>query len=135
MTALGIARTAAVILGLAVLSPAQALVPRALLHFSGLLLLLLPLADVLALAVVAWGLRSTSGAAFLGTLAASPWLLYFKPEAGEWAYLFATPELLLLGGLGWYAWRKESRVSARWLGALAPTLAIVYGMLAPILHR
>ncbi|MGA8891946.1 MAG: hypothetical protein WB493_10280 [Anaeromyxobacteraceae bacterium] len=135
MSALKVFRVAAVAVGLLALSPAVLVALRAGESLGGVVFVLLILVDALALSAVAWGLRSLSAGALLGTVAAFPWLFYFNAESGPWAYLFAAPELLMFAGLGWYGVRREKRKLLRWLGALVPTLAIIYAVVAPFVGR
>jgi hypothetical protein len=90
--------------------------------------------NAVALAAVAWGVQSSSGAALLGAVAASPWAYYFGTDAGPWAYLIAMPEFLLFTGLGWFGFRREARQSLRWLGAIVPTLIVIYAVVAPFVR-
>jgi len=130
-----VARVLAVGLGTIALSPASVFVLRAGQSLGGLAFGMLVGLDVLALTAVVWGLRSLSGAALLGTVAALPWAYYFGTEAGPWVSLVAIPEYLLLVGLGWFGHRRESRRVLRWMGALVPTLALVYAGVAPFVRN
>jgi hypothetical protein len=134
MSRLGVARAAVVVLGLLALSPVGVYVLRAGQQLGGMAFVLLLLLELLALAAVAWGLGSASRTALLGAAVASPWLLYLGTESGSWAYLVALPEYVVLAGLGWYGLRKEARQGLRWLGALVPTLAVAYALVAPFVR-
>jgi len=135
MRALPVVRALTVGFGVVALSPAAVFVLQAGESLGGIMFVVLILLDALALAALVWGLRSFSGAALLGALAGSPWVYYFGPESGPWAYLVAAPEYLLLAGVGWVGFRRErARRPLDWLGALAPTLLIIYGVLAPFVR-
>jgi hypothetical protein len=57
--------------------------------------------NAVALAAVAWGVQSSSGAALLGAVA---------------------------------GFRREARQSLRWLGAIVPTLIVIYAVVAPFVR-
>ncbi|HET6414317.1 MAG TPA: hypothetical protein VFG53_19870 [Anaeromyxobacter sp.] len=129
-----LSRGVSVLLGVLVLSPAAVYALRAGQALGGVVFVLLWFLEVMAIAGLVWGLKSSSGAALLGALVAAPWLFYFGTEAGPWAYLIAGPEYLLLTGVGWYGYRREKQRALRWPGALAPTLAVAYALLAPFVR-
>ena len=79
-------------------------------------------------------LGSASLTASIGIIAASPWALWFAPETGPWAYLFALPEYLMFVGAGWYGLAQRGTVRVRWFGAVAPTLGLIYAMVAPLIR-
>jgi hypothetical protein len=129
-----VGRLTATGIGLLLLSPAIVVFVGAAGPLGPWIFIVLLLVYFGALAAVVWGLRSLSGAALLGTVAASPWLIYLGTEAGQLAYLFVLPEFLMLACIGWIGLRRETRVGFKWPGAIAPTIAVVYTGLAPMLR-
>jgi len=127
-----VARAGAVVLGVVVLSPAQAQLfavhPGEPLVFVILLVLL----DVPALGAAVSGLRSASGAALLGALAASPWWFYatLAPRPGHECISSRCLNIFCL--LAWPGSGVGGRLVFRWPGALVPTLAIAYAVIAPL---
>jgi hypothetical protein len=91
----------AVALGIAALSPAAALVLWAGEALGAFIFVLVIALNAVALAAVAWGVQSSSGAALLGAVA---------------------------------GFRREARQTLRWLGAMVPTLIVIYAVVAPFVR-
>lgn len=134
MSNASVGRFTAICIGLLLLSPAIVLLVGVAGSLGSWIFFVVLLVFFGALALVVWGLKSLSGAALLGTIAASPWLVYLGTEAGQLAYLFVLPELLMMACIGWVGLRTESRMGFKWPGAIAPTIAVLYAALAPFLR-